>query len=148
MQMKSTRWIKMACLVALLLTLPVAVAPQSRLGSGKKIKAGNEIKGKKGILFMRFTGDLTLYDADHKVIWETATYIDYGQQLRFLRMSKNGDLEIIVTDDDTRKPSPLWSSKTSEKYGAEARGAHLEIDWEKLLLKIVSKSGKVLWSSQ
>ena len=145
--MKSKQWSARGCLLVFLLALTSGVAAQSRLDAGKKLKVGSVLTNKTGVLFMRYCGNLVLYDKNHTVLWETGTYVDYGQQVRCLRMSQRGDLEVIVTADNVRKPQPLWSSSTSEKYGAEAAGAHLEIDWEHHLLKIVSKGGKLLWCS-
>lgn len=142
------RWINFSGLLLVCLTLTASVAAQNHLGSGKKLKAGQELKNRKGILFMRHVGNLTMYDTDHNVEWETGTYIEWGQQIQYAHMSEAGDLEVIVKDDDTGKLIALWSSKTSEKYGAKAAGAHLEIDWNKYLLRIVSKHGKELWRSQ
>lgn len=145
--MRSKQGIRLGGLLVILLTLTIGVAAQSRLDAGKKLKVGSVLTNKNGVLFMRYCGNLMLYDKNHTVLWESGTYVDYGQQVRYLRMSQRGDLEVIVTAENVRKPQPLWSSSTSEKYGAAAIGAHLEVDWEHHLLKIISKGGSVLWCS-
>ena len=139
---------EMGCLLVIILALVASVAAQDRLGSGEKLKAGDELKSQKGMLVMRHVGNLTLYDKDHNVEWESRSYINFGQRVEYLQMNRSGDLEIIVKDDDTGQRLALWSSKTSAQHGAEAVGAHLEIDWDNFILKIVSTGGKELWRSQ
>ena len=114
---------------------------------GRRVEEASNKQIITASLFLRFCRNFVPYDKNHTVIWESGTYVDYGQQVRCLRMNERGDLEIIVTCDEARNPEPLWSSSTSEKYGAEAVGAHLEIDWEHHLLKIISKGGRVLGES-
>lgn len=141
-------WIAKGGLLLLPLIWAISTQAQNRLEAGKELKVGSVLTSKNGTLFMRFCGNLVLYDKNHTVIWESGTYIDYGQQVKCLRMSERGDLEVIVSSDNVKKPQTLWSSSTSEKYGTEAVGAHLEIDWEHHLLKIMSRDGHQLWSSQ
>ena len=142
------QWIVKGGILVIPFILTISAHAQSRLEAGKELKVGSVLTNKTGMLFMRFCGNLVLYDKNHTVIWESGTYVDYGQQVKCLRMSEQGDLEVIVSSDNVKKLQPLWSSSTSEKYGTEAVGAHLEIDWAHHLLKIISRDGRQLWCSQ
>lgn len=147
--MKNNRLIQATVVLLIGLASAASSVAQTRiLDSGKKLKAGEELIHKQGLLVMRHIGSLTLYDVYHNVEWESGSYVHWGEAIQYLHMNKNGDLEVVVKEDDTNRLKAIWSSKTSEQHPRDAPGAHLEVDWQNFILKIVSKTGKELWRSR